>query len=187
MWNNPDYISEKEYKERIQPEWIQHCRNKLDNHPWWCTPGQHIRNVKIEGLYHEGRLAGYLELMDYAQFEKLLSKNKYNFYYSKHWARDRLRNHYKYNRNNGKHFQRPNYKGKKEVTEHEEAKHEWREFKQVRRDKAKAYPYWCARKSSRVKPAIKAHRRYVKQKLAKGDYDIEVDYKFSFSDPWDWR
>jgi alpha-galactosidase/6-phospho-beta-glucosidase family protein len=182
MWENPEWITAKQYKP-IQEFWVRHYQDELDKQSFWGS--QHVRFVKIQEHYHQGRLMGRLHLMDFKQFNLRMTKNDYNFYYRKHWSRDRLRNHYIYNRNGKKNPR--DYSEKKVLSEKEIAKREWREFKQVRKDNAKAYPYWRARKSSCVRPAIKACRRYVRQKLSKGDYDIDVDYKFSFSDPWDWR
>jgi hypothetical protein len=183
MWENPEYISDKEYKARVQPKWIQYCRNKLDNNPWWCNPGPHVRRVKIEELYQQGRLSGYLELMDFKQFEKKMTKNCYNWYSDRDWKKNYTRRHYKYNRNNGEHFQQ-NGTEKKVLSEHEQAKREWREFKKVRKDKAKAY-WQLGRKSYWTRMGRKCERRFVRQQLQKGNYDFPMDDR-AFVNPWDW-
>lgn len=177
MWiNHKDWYSNKEYK-KAQDSWVWHYRNKLDKESLWGSP--HVRFVKVSEYYREGRMCGRLQLMDFKQFERKLTKNSYNFYCDRKWVKY-------HTRNDGHKFQQRGYL-KKTLTEHEQAKHEWREFKQLRKDKAKAYPYWRARKSSSVDPAWSALRAHVRDKIRKGDYEIDVDYKFDFSDPWDWR
>lgn len=169
MWENPEYISEEEYRNRIQPKWIHFCRKKLDNFSWWNTPGPHVRFVKIQEYYREGRMNGYLHLMDFKQFQKKMTQNRYGWYSDYDWKKNFTRNHYKYNRNNGKKFQKAFHK-KKELSEHEIAKREWRKFKKDRRSQ-KFHKNYRGVKQQFKHDCARFHRNFEKQCIQREDYD----------------
>lgn len=182
MWENTeDYISTKEYK-RIQGSWIRHYKEKLKSKSWW-SHSTSTKNRLIEEYYREGRMLGRLHLMDFKQFKEIMNQGEYYYYYgTKNWKRDRIRDHYKYNKNNGKKFQKANFKKKAPISEHEQAKREWREFKQVRKDKGKTYYFSKWRQAYKLE-AENSHRTWQRDKLKKGHEEF-IYNKHNFANLW---
>lgn len=122
MWiNTDDYCSDKQYK-KIQETWVRHYQSELDKRSYYES--SHVRFVRIQDLYRDGRMRKRLELMDFKQFQKRLTKNEYNYYYYKRWNHNRLRDHIKYNVHGPKHP--VDYSEKKVLSEEQIAKREWR-------------------------------------------------------------
>lgn len=181
MWiNHKDWYSSKEYKV-AQDSWVRHYREKLRNSGTWWSP--HTKFVKAQEYYRDGRIYGRLNLMDFQQFNKRMT-DPYDYYYygSKNWKRDRIRDHYKYNRNGKKNPK--DYSEKKVLTETEQAKREWREFKKVRKDKSKTYPGkepmpFCKRLRNR------RYRSYIRNEIRKDRYEFTQTPE-SLMDIWYW-
>ena len=171
MWiNHKDWYSDKEYK-KAQDSWVRHYKNQLEKlRPWDYSEWRRrpVAEQIVFKYYREGRMYGRLQLMDFKQFAIRITESGY-YYRSKRWKRDFTRDHYKYNRN-GKRNPK-NYSEKKVLSEKEIAKREWREFKQVRKDKSKTYPGrqpkpFCKRLRNR------SYRNYVRNEMRKGRYEF---------------
>jgi hypothetical protein len=177
MWiNHKDYVSRKEYS-KAQFTWVCHYQAKLDkDSSSWSS--LHVREVKIGDFYREGRMYGALNLMDYKQFKLRLTKNRYNFYYTRHYDKDRLRNHYKYNRNGKKHPR--DYSEKKVLSEKEQAKREWREFKNDPRDQKRYRSRTTAFKAANKR----THRAYENYCINSDQYDKLHDRTWKQMEDW---
>lgn len=83
------------------------------------------------------------------------------------------------------HYVRKEHHKKKVLSEHEVAKQNWRNEKQLRKDKAKAY--WRRGAGEFYKRySNQKHRAWQKQELKNHNYDLHNnEYKY-FCDPWLW-
>lgn len=82
-------------------------------------------------------------------------------------------------------YKRQLHHKKKELSEHEIAKRDWRLKNKLRKDKANKH-YHRGAKSFYKKLSNQMHRAWQKEKISKGDYEFsDTDYKY-FCDPWMW-
>jgi hypothetical protein len=83
--------------------------------------------------------------------------------------------------------QRPHIK-KKVRSEDYKRRMEWREHKGVNRDNAKVERPWYAGccKTFMTKLGHKQDRRWVRERIAHGDYSLEKKWRKTHIDPWKW-
>ena len=168
MWNNTkDYCSDKQYK-KIQDSWVLNYQKELNfDYYWGPYTVRKVKENEVQKYYWEGRLLKRLELMDYQQFKRRVSESGY-FYGSKKWKRERIRNHYKYNRNGKRNP--TNYSEKKVLSEKEQAKRQWRKFKKDRRTQ-KFHKNYRGVKQRFKHDCARFHRNFERHCLANGNYD----------------
>ena len=84
-------------------------------------------------------------------------------------------------------YAKKNCHKKKELTDEEKIKKDWREFSRVRKDKAKRN-YWRGDggKNYYLRKGHRKMRTWVRERLMVEDYSLERGWKKSFSDPWMW-
>jgi len=80
------------------------------------------------------------------------------------------------------------HKKKEELSDHKQAKKDWREKTKIKKDKSRTHRSWSNRGAGKwyKKYSNRMHRNWTKQKLYNQDWDLnEREYKF-FLDPWMW-
>jgi len=142
---------------------------------------------EINWLYKYGR--DYFVLTcTHAQFEAYILGQLYYrgpWYYTKsHWKR----REYWYTAHGVDHRQRMGYRGgaeKKQLSEKEISRREWRERKGFRRDKAKGRGWYGGNRKNWAKASSnRGERRYVRQRLQQGK-EVTLTHRW-WADPWMW-
>jgi len=140
--------------------------------------GNKINWNLIDSFYREGRSDKVLNC-DYGQFADIMI-NGYQYKWTA-WSRLEVPFRHKHDQVKWKE------KGKKEVSEKEQARRDWREKKGINRDNKKASwrrraGKWCKNQSQRY------HRAWEKENISKGNWDDLANDKSLkyFQDSWMW-
>ena len=84
----------------------------------------------------------------------------------------------------GKYVKKAHHK-KKILSEKQKTKKEWREYKKLRRDKSRREPHFSFSDLDRSENS-KSYRRWSRQRIAYGDFDLEKGWRKSAYYKVDW-